>query len=189
MPRKNRDHKRSPPYRNYTCFLVIICEGAVQEKEYFGFFKQISQRTGITVLPPENNESAPKHSLKRAQKYEREEQLNIEDNLWIVSDVDRWEDRDLGKVAKECKRRSNWHLAISNPCFEVWLLMHFMDVSEDDTSGGACKPFKKALKSHPDGYQAQHSPPASRMPYNAPKPTRPIQTTSCLTCQEPNYTS
>ncbi len=142
MPKQNRIYKRGEPHRDPR-FFIIICEGAIREKEYFEFFQKFSQRIKIMVLPPENNASAPNHSLKRAQEYEKAIGLRDNDSLWIVSDVDRWEQRALGKVAKECDRRNNWQLAISNPCFEVWLFMHFQDIRE--TQGDSPKEFKQAL--------------------------------------------
>ncbi len=146
MPRKNRGYKRDDPHRDAR-LLVIVCEGADPEEEYFKFFDSLTQRIKFKVLPSENDASAPKHSLSRAVEYEEKYELTDRDQLWFVLDVDRWW-KALQKMNEECSGHKNWNLAISNPCFEVWLLMHVIDVTKDHASGGACKPFKKLLKSH-----------------------------------------
>lgn len=47
------------------------------------------------------------------------------DEVWCVLDVDSFE-KDGGKVtqAVAAAAKANINLAISNPCFEVWLLLH-----------------------------------------------------------------
>jgi len=40
-------------------------------------------------------------------------------------DVDRWKDKKLSSVIKEAKT-SGFKLAVSNPCFETWLLCHYI---------------------------------------------------------------
>ena len=151
MPRQNRGYKRGEPHRDARLF-VIICEGAKREKAYFEFFQQFSQRIKIRVLPPQNNASAPNHFLPRAQEYEETIGLSTNDSLWFVSDRDRWEERVLRDIATTCDERDNWQLAISNPCFEVWLFLHLQDMTK--TQAGSPKEFKRALDALlPSGYQ------------------------------------
>lgn len=55
------------------------------------------------------------------------------DELWICIDTDHWirggHQAELSQVLQEC-RSKGYGVAISNPCFEVWLLMHFADVDD-----------------------------------------------------------
>jgi hypothetical protein len=44
--------------------------------------------------------------------------------LWLAIDVDRWPEAALSNVAADC-RRDGVNLAVSNPCFELWLALHF----------------------------------------------------------------
>lgn len=68
--------------------------------------------------------SSPQHVLRRALEYAEKVDLNDEDSVWLVMDVDRWGGKALNEVHDECSRRQNWHIVLSNPCFEVWLLYH-----------------------------------------------------------------
>lgn len=47
------------------------------------------------------------------------------DEVWCVTDVDHYE-REGGKVtrAMNLAAKAGIHLAVSNPCFEIWLLLH-----------------------------------------------------------------
>ena len=127
MPKRNRAYKRGEPHRDARLF-VIICEGAKREVAYFGFFQQFSRRIKFEPLPPKKNASAPKHFLTRAQEYVDTVRLNDNDSLWFVSDVDHWGENVLRNISEECKQRKNWHLAVSNPCLEVWLFVHINDI-------------------------------------------------------------
>lgn len=45
------------------------------------------------------------------------------DELWIVIDVDKWGENKLDELCKQCEREG-FHIAASNPCFELWLVLH-----------------------------------------------------------------
>jgi mannosyltransferase OCH1-like enzyme len=66
-----------------------------------------------------------KDQAEKAAKREEDENL-IFDHVWCVFDVN-----SHTKIpdAVQQAHSNGIHLAISNPCIEVWLLLHFMDYS------------------------------------------------------------
>lgn len=60
---------------------------------------------------------------------------NIEedDQLWVVVDRDRWTSKMLSSVARDCTTNDNLYFCVSNPCFELWLLLHLEDVLSYDS--------------------------------------------------------
>ncbi|MBL8148426.1 MAG: RloB domain-containing protein [Blastocatellia bacterium] len=96
----------------------------------------------VIVLPCDENKSAPNHILENLVKYKEIYELGENDELWLVIDVDRWGDKKLGQVAAESNQRS-FNLAVSNPCFEVWLYLHFDEIKETKLS---CNELEKKLK-------------------------------------------
>ena len=58
-------------------------------------------------------------------------EYNIEDDdeLWVVVDRDKWKDKMLSEVALYCHQDPNLNFCVSNPCFELWLLLHLEDVT------------------------------------------------------------
>ena len=78
-----------------------------------------------------SSKSSPEHVLNRAQVYADNTNLVSGDQMWIVVDVDRWPEEQLSVLAQECYSRG-WNLAVSNPCFEVWLCYHMeTDISDE----------------------------------------------------------
>jgi RloB-like protein len=120
---------------------VIATEGAVTEKQYFEMFG--SSRIKVEVLATgSDNKSAPKYVFDRLNSFKEQFDLHEDDMLWLVIDVDRWnKDGELSQICREAKQKS-YHLAVSNPCFEVWLCLHFGDLDPEDRT---CKQFKSSL--------------------------------------------
>jgi RloB-like protein len=120
---------------------IIATEGAVTEKQYFEMFG--SSRIKVEVLPTgSDNQSAPDYVLDRLNSFKEQFDLHEDDMLWLVLDVDRWGDEKLSLVCREAKQK-DYHLAISNPCFEVWLCLHCDDLNPEDKT---CKQFKARLR-------------------------------------------
>ncbi|EFK05692.1 conserved hypothetical protein [delta proteobacterium NaphS2] len=64
--------------------------------------------------------------MKRAEGFVREKGLRKNDEVWLVIDRDLWTEEQLAKVFLGCKS-AGYNLAVSNPKFEYWLLLHFED--------------------------------------------------------------
>jgi hypothetical protein len=142
MRKKNKSQKKLEPYRDSTYF-VIVCEGAKTEIEYFQNFKIVKQqRVKIVSVAPSENKSAPKWVLDQAVKKSEEIGLNEDDQLWIVTDTDRWKTEHLRTIQDACDQTKNWHFVVSNPCFEVWLHAHVQDL-ENLSEGSSCQNLKK----------------------------------------------
>jgi hypothetical protein len=125
---------------------VIACEGSVTEPKYFSRFDEMSKRLKVDIVKDESSEqkSAPKYVLDRAVKYIHNEGLIDEDSLWFVIDVDRWKRDQLEEIAAFCAENHNWNLILSNPCFEVWLHLHFSD-SVEEIGNKPCKEIKTII--------------------------------------------
>ena len=142
MGRVKRGYIREIPTddlkRDYRLF-AIACEGSKREREYFQQLEGISHRVVVEYIEDEHYKtdppSSPSHVLRRALEYVERNALNDEDSVWLVMDVDKWGDKVLNEVHDECRKHSNWHTVISNPCFEIWLLYHTSkDLSSLNTS-------------------------------------------------------
>ncbi len=142
MPRKNRGYKRGEPHRDATLF-VIACEGVVREREYFEHLAKYSSHIRVKVLENKDNNSAPKWLLDSAARFAGEIQLINDDQLWFVMDVDQWPDAQLRAIHLACEQKSNWFMAVSNPCFEVWLYMHVDDIQ--NSIANDCRELKAEL--------------------------------------------
>lgn len=116
----------TPKVRDYSLF-AIACEGTEREPEYFRPFNGID-RIKVDIIQNKigHRDSAPKKVLERAKCYIEDVGLSKEygDSLWLVIDVDKWPREQIEELANFADQCENWHIVISNPCFEVWLLYH-----------------------------------------------------------------
>ena len=112
-----------PAYVRDAGLFVVATEGEKTEAQYFSLFH--SERVRVEVLPTgPDGLSAPKYVLERLVKYEERYALEEDDELWLVVDVDRQRDQFLDEVTRDAQH-SGYHVAVSHPCFELWLLLHF----------------------------------------------------------------
>lgn len=126
--------------------IVIATEGEKTEPAYFGVFH--NTRFKVRVIPCERGESAPAAVLARMADFRDQYQLEGDDELWLVIDRDKWTEAMLSDVAQQCLA-SNVNLALSNPCFEIWLALHFVsEIAEDIDSAGAENLIKSLYKNY-----------------------------------------
>lgn len=103
--------------------IVIATEGERSEPIYFDIFH--STRVKLHVIPCVDGKSSPAATLERLSEFKGEYDLGDDDELWLVIDRDRWKPKMISDVARQCvSQRIN--LALSNPCFEVWLALHYV---------------------------------------------------------------
>ena len=114
--------------------IVIASEGKDTERIYFKALAKeyTNPRVHVHILErseAEQNNSSPEHVLKQLNDYKEQYALEADDELWLVVDKDRWTEAMLSHVATECVQDNYMHMALSNPCIELWLLLHLVDVS------------------------------------------------------------
>lgn len=159
---KKRGYKRENPIplvRDYRLF-AIACEGSKTEPNYFNLFSYISNKIAVDIIEeiiPDNEletkkslKSSPKWVLDRAIKYIEKEGLSEDDSLWFVMDIDRWNIDQIREIALYCEQKPNWHIVLSNPCFEVWLYFHNKATVLNDNLK-SCQNFKNEIASHVNG--------------------------------------
>lgn len=128
--RQRKPFKRTEGKRSDVLF-VIATEGKDTERIYFEEIKKNLQtaRIHLEILPSINNASAPNQVLTRLNDFLKDYDTDNDDQFWIVIDKDKWTDKMLSYVAQTCKQKKNYFMGLSNPCFELWLLLHIEDIS------------------------------------------------------------
>lgn len=128
---RNRERRRGrvPPFRDPRPKILIVCEGRNTEKQYFdGLWKacrnsrvrvEFADDTGVP-LTVVRTASKLKKEAEREAKALNDEHIKF-DSVWCVYDVD---DHPALSQAREMAQANGLRLAISNPSFELWLLLH-----------------------------------------------------------------
>ncbi len=142
MNARRRDRVRKParrePFREQKPMILIVCEGEVTEKEYLKGIEKKYHNSRVTIeIAPESGRdplSLVKVARDRKKDVELKAQKQGDDNLaydqvWCLHDID---DHPVDKIAgaKDMARDNGIHLAVSNPCIELWLYLHFEDTGQ-----------------------------------------------------------
>jgi len=130
--RRNRPLRRGAPRREPRKRLLVLCEGKVTEPGYFLAFRHEhrSQLVEVEVVPkcgvPKSLVGLAVERKKRAEKEARrsDDPFLKYDEVWCVFDIDAHPNL---LEAKQQAEDNGLRLAVSNPCFELWILLHFQD--------------------------------------------------------------
>ena len=157
MARRKKDSlARRTGTRKYRPVCWVSAEGQT-ERDYLRMaaFKDapVSVRFPKDIHPGRRN---PSQVLKRFKKAIREEDFRRDDEAWVVVDVDEWPETEFDELLAWAESDSRHHLAISNPKFELFLVMHY-------EKGNGCTTSSKvdaALKRYLPRYDKRLSPTA-----------------------------
>ena len=134
--------------------IIIAMEGSETEQRYFDSLKSKLRSTNVKLLKRKRTRSSPSDVLKQLDKEKRERKKVREHNAvieyWAVIDKDNRPPEELNKIANHAKCK-NYHLADSNPCFELWLLLHYKPLNqfsglEASGDNSACSPVESQLE-------------------------------------------
>jgi hypothetical protein len=129
--KRNKIYERREPSKEGKLYF-IFCEGEKRETTYFYFFNRIASQIIIQIVPIEDGKNSPiglynnacqkliKTELNPNPKFE----ANMDDEVWFIIDTDKW-GGEIDQLRAKLSEHTNWHVAQSNPCFEVWLYYHF----------------------------------------------------------------
>jgi RloB-like protein len=149
--RKRRPIDRKAGVVRDASLVVIASEDRYAARQYFDFFE--STRIQFKVLEADGGRSAPAQVLARLDEYFKDYAIGDGDEFWLVCDCDHWvapnHIQNLTTVLREC-RQKGIRVALSNPCFDLWLLLHFSDVPDEDEL--TCKAVGKKLQAVAGGY-------------------------------------
>ena len=126
MPPRPRRLWRPHGERRYRTLFVLRTEGSNTEPQYFRILNGLVSDSHVLCLRG-GHASSPPQVLQHMETYLREEEPELPYEAWLVIDKDQWSNAQLALLNEWEQRENNYGLAISNPKFEHWLLLHFED--------------------------------------------------------------
>ena len=139
-PRKRVIQTRSP--------ILIVCEGDF-ELSYFNALKSLKfarERLSVSVELT--------HGGKHVKVLETVEKLSKNrsfDEIWCVFDAEGDAERTLLTATLKRCRQKKFHVALSNPCFDAWVLAHLGAWPTDRITTEKCKQMlRKQCNCEPD---------------------------------------
>jgi hypothetical protein len=130
MAKRNDSLRRRRPFREVKRRILIVCEGEVTERNYFNDLRHLMRSLVDLDIDPGGK---PKTLVERAvdlkktadKDARRAKDQNLKyDAVWCVFDVD---EHLLLAEAQQQARDNGIEVAVSNPCFELWALLHFQE--------------------------------------------------------------
>lgn len=112
--------------------IIIASEGTNTEKRYFEDLANayFAPNIHVEVLNRLESGSDPQTVILALDDFCRRYRLRSDyDELWLVIDVDRWQEKQLSDVGSLCAQKK-YGYAVSNPCFEIWFLLHLKSLDE-----------------------------------------------------------
>ena len=116
--------RRNRQKRQQSRKLLLIVDGE-SERTYFEYF--VGKNRNLKVeIKPSKNQSSYKRTLEYCLKQMKIYDIDMDkgDRVAIVTDVDDHPDSEVIFIESQC-RKKEIELYISNPCFEVWLVLHY----------------------------------------------------------------
>ncbi|MFB9923563.1 RloB family protein [Amycolatopsis halotolerans] len=142
MTNRLNSRQRKTPHRQQRSLILLVCGGEETEPSYFNGMRRWFRNPAVKVVV-KGKKGDPETLVRYAARVRSE---NDYDEVWCVVDVDHFP--LPGAVASA--KKLGVKLAVSNPCFEYWLLLHFEDCQTPMTR---YQEVERKLKKHVPTYR------------------------------------
>ena len=134
MPRKGRGTlERRVGSREPKKRVIVVCEGEKTEPDYLRQLSRLTRTALVHLEIVDSTHTAPKQLVEVAceevkilakEAKRTRDKAARNDEVWCVFDVDQ---HPLIPEALQQAEANGVHVALSNPCIELWFLLHFAD--------------------------------------------------------------
>lgn len=129
-----RSTKRKSSKKKPKIILHIVCEGQNTEPDYLRLFCDFYKKNNMSVSFTKGKNAAKTVVKEAKKKYDalkkRSEETGFENRfeVWAVFDID--ENKNVRETKKDAEKYGI-KVAISNPCIEIWPVLHLEDFSKE----------------------------------------------------------
>ena len=127
--RGQRPLRRRAPQIDERARFVIFCEGKLTEPLYLKAFASLQEVRSVASLDIRGMGCEPRRLVEETRAAKRSErgQATGSTEYWCVFDVEAPTQHARLHDAVQMARDNGINVAISNPCFELWLVLHYAD--------------------------------------------------------------
>jgi len=125
--------------------MLLVCEGRVTEPNYFKELRNAARDNRYTLEIVTSKHRDPLGMVEFAKDEANTRGLNKKngDVVWCVFDKNNNPHENIKKALSSCS--SCFRIALSNPCFELWFLLHFQDQMGTIDCGETIEELRKFL--------------------------------------------
>lgn len=146
--KRGKPLRRSKGVRQEQRRFLIYCEGECTENQYFR-----GLRADLRALPVQicmgGEHGEPKSVVRAAIEHKKraarspQDRWTEYDEVWCVLDVEAPTPHPGLSDALRLAERHGIDVALTNPCFELWIMLHFTEMSGYQTSDAAQKALER----------------------------------------------
>lgn len=149
---RRRNNQREPYDR-----VLIVCEGSTEKYYFEGLVSLLGLSSANIRINPSGNRTDPIQVVRYGIKLAKESHSagDTYQRLYCVFDLDRPHQDALDLADNTNLPKTTLHLATSNPCFEIWLRLHFGYTDKSFSAVGnktACQTVEDDLLTHEPHY-------------------------------------
>ncbi len=145
-PRNSASFRRPAPAYEAQPRILIVCEGNKTEPLYFNSLRRYRRlsATQIDIVPGGISGSDPRSIVRYARKRKKRMKRKGRrfDSVWCVFDRD---EHPKIEEAFLWLKESHFDVAFSNPCFELWFLLHYREIDEPMDRFEALRRLRKVM--------------------------------------------
>lgn len=134
--RTGRDLRRKPPKRRAYPRVLIVCEGTKTEVNYFEEIRQKARIPSVHLqvissslgTDPQRVVEGAEKEFKKSKAFEKVYSVFDRDEHLSYANAIAMAEARNGKLKNDEKAPVSFEAIVSVPCFELWLLLHFVEV-------------------------------------------------------------
>jgi RloB-like protein len=152
--RRPESYRRRGPQREPYDSVLIVCEGGKTEPQYLDGLKQAFKLSSANIRVTSADGTDPESIVRFAERLVNRE--GGYDRIYCVFDRDGHSNFSL---AIGLIKQLGYQPIVSWPCFEIWVLLHFVYSTAPYNSGGsqsACDLVVREVRKHFAGYAKGH---------------------------------
>ena len=145
MSRRGRGYsQRKVRNRRPRNVVLIVCEGQKTEVNYFKGFRE--RKSNVKIIPYHEKVTDPKSIVDVARKQAKKEKIKVSegDTVWCAFDVDENTNEALQSAVRMAEK-NKIQIALSNPSFEIWFLLHYIFQRSELTTQEAIAKLKEFI--------------------------------------------
>jgi hypothetical protein len=142
--RDSNSYSRRPANTEQQKRFLIVCEGET-EQIYFEYLSHEYNKLQAVIVIKCSHGGTPDRAIKLAvtERNRLKADDNSYDQVWCVFDTEASTNKNVFDEAIRIAREEKLSLAISNPCFEYWFILHY---EQTNVSLANCEDASKKLK-------------------------------------------
>lgn len=138
--KKSRPLSRRTGVRSPKKTVYVFCEGEKTERDYLRALRRADQVVGKVHIDVDSDAAAPKDLVERAIKKIKDPEV---DECWCIFDVEAPVAHPNIESIVRTAEKHGVRLAVTNPCFELWLVLHHRNVTRYVTTTEIVKQSKE----------------------------------------------